>query len=263
MNISDLIPFLDRLGVRPKKSLSQNFLIDPNIVHKIVQLANIKPGDRVLEIGPGPGALTAALLETGAYVTAVEKDTVFARELHRLQKNGRLEVIEADFLNWNIARFDHAIGNIPYSITTPILEKICASEIPTFTFMAQKEFAARIMAKPGTKEIGSLSIFIQSHADIAGSFEVSRNCFMPIPKVDSTVMKLNFKGSRDPDDFFALVRRAFQQRRKMMTTSLKGLYDQERIREALTAAKATVQARPEILTLEQWRIIFQNLKTSA
>ncbi len=261
--LSHLLPFLESIGVKPKKSLSQNFLIDPNIVRKTVTLADIQPGDQVIEIGPGPGALTAELLEKGAFVTAIEKDTLFAKELERFQ-NGKLTVIEADILTFDWTLLGKGpwkvIGNLPYSITTPILERICAGSFISFTFMVQKELADRLIAKPGSKQCGSISVFVQSHGEIKGSFLVSRSCFYPSPSVDSTVLSLAFYEKKEPKEFFTLVRRAFQQRRKMITSSLKSLFPQEQIRQALEAAKASLTARPEALSLEQWRMLFQEMQ---
>jgi 16S rRNA (adenine1518-N6/adenine1519-N6)-dimethyltransferase len=261
--LSHLLPFLESIGVRPKKSLSQNFLIDPNIVRKTVLLADIQPGDQVLEIGPGPGALTAELLERGAFVTAIEKDSVFARELERFQ-NGKLTVIEADILTLNWALLGRGpwkvIGNLPYSITTPILERICEGSFISFTFMVQKELAERLIAKPGCKQCGSISVFVQSHGEIKGSFPVSRTCFYPSPTVDSTVLSLTFYQEKDPKEFFTFVRTAFQQRRKMITSSLKKLFPQDKIRSALELAKASITARPETLSLEQWRALFKEMQ---
>lgn len=260
--LSNLLPFLESLGVHPKKSLSQNFLIDSNIVRKIVDLADIQPGDQVLEIGPGPGALTAKLLEKGAFVTAIEKDSIYARELERLQ-NGKLTVIEADVLtlDWSFLQKGSwkALGNLPYSITTPILEIMCEQSFTSFTFMAQKELADRLKAPPGSKECGSISVFVQSHGRISGSFPVSRTCFYPSPSVDSTVLSIQFYPEKEPPALFTLVRAAFQQRRKMITTSLKKLFPQEKIKEALSFAGASVFARPEALTLEEWRSLFRFL----
>ncbi len=265
--LSQLLPFLESIGVRPKKSLSQNFLIDPNIVRKTLELADIQPGDRVLEIGPGPGALTAALLAEGASVTAIEKDSVFAKELERLQ-NGKLTVIEADILSFDWTLLEKGpwkvIGNLPYSITTPILERICEGSFVSFTFMVQKELADRLIAKPGSKQCGSISVFVQSHGEIKGFFPVSRTCFYPSPSVDSTVLSLNFYSEKDPKEFFTLVRTAFQQRRKMITSSLKKLTSQEHIKKALELAKASITARPETLSLQQWRALFKEIqKTKA
>lgn len=263
--LSDLLLFLESLGVHPKKSLSQNFLIDSNIVRKTLDLADIQPGDQVLEIGPGPGALTAKLLERGAYVTAVEKDTLFAKELERLQ-NGKLTVIEADVLalDWNFLDKGpwKVLGNLPYSITTPILEAVCKGSFVSFTFMVQKELADRLKAPPGSKECGSISVFLQSHGQITGSFPVSRSCFYPSPSVDSTVLSIAFYPEKEPDALFGLVRTAFQQRRKMITSSLKKLFPQEKIKEALSFAGASTFARPEALTLKEWRSLFKHLHDS-
>lgn len=261
--LSQLLPFLESLGVHPKKSLSQNFLIDSNIVRKTVNLANVQPGDFVVEIGPGPGALTSELLARGAKVVAIEKDAVFARELLRLQ-NGNLEVIEADILKFDWSSLGKGpwkvLGNLPYHITTPILEKICQENVFSFTFMAQKELAERLMAKSGSKLCGSLSIFVQAHANIQGSFTVSKNCFYPAPSVDSTVVSLAFHSQKESDQFFALVRRAFQQRRKMISSSLRNLFPVENIQNALAFAQAEISARPEALSLEQWKLFFKAIE---
>ncbi|MDP1608787.1 MAG: 16S rRNA (adenine(1518)-N(6)/adenine(1519)-N(6))-dimethyltransferase RsmA [Chlamydiales bacterium] len=262
--LSQLLPFLESLGVRPKKTLSQNFLIDPNIVRKIVELSHIEPGDYVLEIGSGPGALTEELLKRGAYVTAIEKDTSFARELDRFQ-NGNLTVIEEDILAFDWTMLEDRpwkiIGNLPYHITTPIIETVCQNKAVSFTFMLQKELAERIIAPPGSKECGCISVFVHSHALVSGSFHVSNTCFYPKPNVDSTVLSLQFHKEKDPESLFTFVRTAFQQRRKMITSSLRRLFPQERIKEALLFAKAPITARPETLTLGQWRTLFQILST--
>lgn len=265
--LSKLLSFLESIGAEPKKSLSQNFLIDSNIVRKIVDLADIQPKDRVIEIGPGPGALTSELLERGAEVIAIEKDAVFAAELSRLQ-NGHLQVIEADILefDWKCLGAGpwKVVGNLPYHITTPILEKICQEEAVSFTFMVQKELAERLMAKEGSKQCGSISIFVQAHAEIQGHFHVAKTCFYPAPSVDSTVVSLAFHGQRDPEAFFTIVRRAFQQRRKMLTSSLRSLFSVQQIQEALERAQVKAGARPETLSLEQWRLFFKAIeKTTA
>jgi len=265
-SISHLLPFLESIGARLKKSLSQNFLIDANIVRKIATLADIQPGDKVIEIGPGPGALTFELLERGAFVTAIEKDSVFASALHRLQ-NGRLQVIEADFLqfDWNLLGDGpwKVLGNLPYNITTPILEKVFGEPVLSFTFMVQKELADRLLAKPGSRECSSISVFVQSHADCQGSFNVSRSCFYPAPNVDSTVLSLFFHGKQESAEFFQIVRSSFQQRRKMLTSSLKALFSKGQIQQALEYAKAPLGARPEALSLAQWKLFFTNISKKA
>ena len=254
-HLSDLLIFLEGLGVHPKKSLSQNFLIDANIVRKIVALANIQEGDLVLEIGPGPGALTTELLKRGAFVTAIEKDSTFAKELHRLQ-NDRLTVIEEDILqfNWNHLPSGSwkVIGNLPYSITTPILELVCSQNATSFTFMVQKELAERLLAPLGSRECGSISVFVQSHGQIKGSFHVPKSCFYPSPQVDSSVLCLEFHSKKEPSEFFSLVRAAFQQRRKMIASSLKKFLSKEQIE----LAGIPTAARPETLSLTDWQKLF-------
>lgn len=254
MNLSELIPFLESIDAKPKKRLSQNFLIDPNILRKIVQTAEIKPGDAVLEIGPGPGALTAALLERGASVYAVEMDSIFARELHRLQ-NGKLIIINADILTFpfeTLPREFKIAANLPYHITTPILEKVFCSSFSSFTAMVQKEVACRMMAVPKTKEFGPLSLFVQFYAKKQASFNVAPTCFYPRPKIDSTVIRLDRRPlpNIDPEYFFSLSKKAFQKRRKMLSSTLP--YPKERIRTVLSKMDVRKDARPEDLSLEQW-----------
>lgn len=260
MILSELIPFLERIGARPRKSLSQNFLVDPNVVKKIVAEAGIKPGDRVLEIGPGPGALTKELLAQGATVFAVEKDPIFARELSRLE--GPLHVFPADILEFPFERLQEygplkGVANLPYHITAPILEKICenASLFSSFTVMIQKEVAERLAAKPSTKEFGSLTLFVQFFAKIGKPFLVSPGCFYPRPSVDSAVLKLDLHTTLPPVDpaaLFSVIRRAFQQRRKMLRSSLQSLYPPAKTEAALQKIGASLEARPETLSLEQW-----------
>lgn len=259
MILSELIPFLKRIDARPKKSLSQNFLVDPNIVRKIVQKAEIQPGDRVLEIGPGPGALTEALLAAGATVAAVEKDTLFAKELSRLQTpDQRLTVFEGDILEFDWLRLPPSkiVANLPYHITAPILEKIFlhADRFSCLTIMVQKEVAVRMAAKEGCKDFGSLSLFVQFYSEIAGSFNVPANCFYPAPKIDSSVIRLNFRPtpSVPKEPFFKLIRQAFQQRRKMISTSLGPLFSSSEVKQALAAIGSLPDARPEALSLSQW-----------
>lgn len=260
MNLNELIPFLKQLETRPKKHLSQNFLIDQNIVRKIVQAAEVRPGDAVLEIGPGPGALTAALLQAGARVFAVEKDPLFAKELSRLQTSDqRLSVFEADILEFPLQDLPSplkVVANLPYHITAPILEKIFdySTLFSSLTIMVQKEVADRMAAKAGSKDFSSLSLFVQFYAQIHSSFKVAANCFYPRPKVDSTVIRLDFQPLPpvEPIPFFSLVRQSFQQRRKMISTSLQTLFSCDQIKQSLIAIEANPDARPETLTLGKW-----------
>lgn len=262
MNLSDLFSFLNRIEARPKKGLSQNFLVDSNIVRKIVQTAGIEPGDSVLEIGSGPGALTSALLEGGANVFAIEKDPLFAKELSRFQTDDRrLSVVEADFLEFDLRerKFPNSlkvVANLPYHITAPILEKIFdhSSLFSSLTLMVQKEVADRMRAEAGTKDFGCLSLFTQFYTLPVSSFKVPPSCFYPQPKIDSTVIRLDFRSSPSvpPLPFFSLVRKAFQQRRKMISTSLGSLCSTERIKNTLISIGSRPDARPENLSLPKW-----------
>jgi 16S rRNA (adenine1518-N6/adenine1519-N6)-dimethyltransferase len=252
-HLSELFAFLHQIDAAPRKSLSQNFLIDDNILRKIVKSAAITKEDRVLEIGPGPGALTQHLLQSEATVIAIEKDRKFARALPRLQVDNRLQIHESDFLNFPITEHLQAlapmkvVANLPYHIATPVIERLCdhSSFFSSAWIMVQKELADRMVAQPGTKAMSSFTIFLQTYCKPRIALKVSRHCFFPAPKVDSCVIQLDFHppALKDPKPFLALVRRAFQQRRKMLRSTLS-------IRQEPFASK-----RPEALSYEDWLII--------
>ncbi len=264
MILSELIPFLKNIHASPKRSLSQNFLIDPNIVKKIIHLAAIEPGDRVLEIGSGPGALTAALLDAGAIVYAIEKDTAFANALPRLQtSDDRLKVFHADALTFPLSEIPgkKVVANLPYHITTPLLTRLFSHDFSSLTLMVQKEFAVRLLAKPHSKDFSSLTLFCQFYASLKNSFSVSSRCFYPKPKVDSSVIRLDMHKPplNQPEPFFKLVRAAFQQRRKMVSSSLQKFYAYQQIKESLLSLHLRADARPEMLSLEEWIQLFNKL----
>ncbi len=264
MILSELLAFLTAQGRRPNRKLSQNFLIDKNIVAKIIKTAGIFPGDQVLEIGPGPGSLTLGLLEAGASVTAVEMDPVFARELPRFQTSDkRLQSIHADFLKFDLSSLRapiKVVANLPYHITTPILE-ILIEASPLFesmTVMVQSELADRMTAQAGSKAMSSLTLFLQFYTHWKTSFKVSSESFYPKPSVDSKVIQFIFQKPplSDPKPFFLLVRKAFQQRRKMIRVSLSEVFTESLLLEALEAAQAKPTARPEELSLPQWLLFY-------
>lgn len=246
---SQLFLFLNKIEARPNKRLSQNFLIDGNIVRKIVDAAEIQAGDAVLEIGPGPGALTQELLRRGARCFAVEKDALFARELTRL---GNLTVYEEDFMTFPLRdRLQgplKLVANLPYHLTSPILGKICeASDLFTSaTVMVQKEVAARMVGV----EKGPLSLFLSVYSNPSFAIKfISRNCFTPVPNVDSSVVHLEFKKPllANPQPFLNWARKAFQQRRKMLRSTL-GIQ-----------VEPFATARPEELSLEEWLSLWNRL----
>jgi 16S rRNA (adenine1518-N6/adenine1519-N6)-dimethyltransferase len=273
---SELRDFLHSLGISPKKVLSQNFLIDGNIVRKILKCASVEPGDLVLEIGPGPGALTETLLEDGATVIAVERDDVLAAALNRFQTDPhKLHVFAEDILEFPIeetlkshlspGQKAKVIANLPYHLTTAIIEKLITLHeiISSLTLMVQDEVARRFTAKPSTKDYGSLTIFLEFYSKIRYAFTVGHPCFYPAPKVDSAVVFFELTPPRqisDVEAFFKLTRAAFEHRRKMLRGSLKELYSSEAITETLEEIHCSPLARPEELSIDQFIALFEKLQ---
>lgn len=274
---SELREFLDSLQIHPKKGLSQNFLIDGNIIRKIAAAAEAAPGDVVLEVGPGPGSLTECLLDTGATVIAVEKDTILAKALERFKSPERhLEVFCDDILEFPLeealtpflkdGRKAKAIANLPYNITTPILVQLVTKEkyFSSLVLMVQDEVARRFVAEPGTNDYSSLTVFLNFFSKPRYAFQVSKHCFYPVPSVQSAVVVLDLKKPprvSNQDKFFEMTRTAFQQRRKMLRASLKDLYTSTGVTEALEKVGLNPQARPEELSLDNFLALFETLQT--
>jgi len=269
---TDLHAFLREQGRGARKGLSQNFLIDGNIIQKIVNTADVSDKDFVIEIGPGPGALTQALLDRGAQVLAIEMDPLFAQALNRLQPcDGRLEVVQEDILKFPLVellrkrrgRKCKVVANLPYHITTPILTLLLPLShlIESLTIMVQKEFAERMAAKKGTPEYSSFTVFLQFYATLDKSFIVSPNCFYPRPQVQSSVVhcKLHPPLLEKEEEFFHLTRTAFGQRRKMLRTSLKDLHGSEKVEQALLKIGHPATQRPEELTVDEFISLYNTL----
>lgn len=222
--------------LRPRKSLGQNFLLDPNITDRIARAAGELAETTVIEIGAGPGSLTRALLARGAlHVIAIERDPRCVEALAELTAAypGRLRVIEADALKTDISALASApravVANLPYNIATPLLIDWLksATEFTGFTLMFQKEVAARICADAGGRDYGRLSIAVQWRCEARALFDVPPGAFIPPPKVTSTLISLTpRKQPLAPADWGALERvtmAAFGQRRKMLRASLRRL----------------------------------------
>lgn len=264
---SELSRLTHELGVRAKKGLSQNFLIDGNILEKMILAADIQPGDEVLEIGPGPGALTEALLKRGARVIAIEKDLVFARALRRLAPEDRLTIIEGDALKMPLPfPGSKVVANLPYQITTPILERLLPypDQFSTLTLMVQKEVGQRLTASPGTADYSSLSLFASYYSDPTYCFSIKPRSFFPAPRVTSCVVHFALKSRAiEPTTFFSITRRAFGQKRKMLRGSLRPLFDPSAIESALIEIGLIPTARPQDLTLDQFAALTQKLYAGA
>lgn len=272
---TELRQFLEALGIHPKKGLSQNFLIDGNIIRKIVEVSKVVPGDLVLEIGPGPGSLSEALLEAGATLIAVEKDPILAKALERLKTPERaLHIFCEDILKFPIEDVlgSHlkengkakVIANLPYNITTPILAHLVKlrNRVDTLTLMVQEEVARRFTAAPGNSDYSSFTVFLNFYSKPRYAFQVSKHCFYPAPNVQSAVVILELKEPpkiANEDQFFLMTRTAFSQRRKMLRTSLRSLYLTDQVSEALQAIGIDPQARPEQLSLVEFIQLYEKL----
>jgi 16S rRNA (adenine1518-N6/adenine1519-N6)-dimethyltransferase len=236
--IADLPPLRDSLeahGLLARKSFGQHFLLDLNITRKIARLAAPLDGP-VIEVGPGPGGLTRALLETGASVTAVEKDPRFLPLLAELSaaSDGKLQVVEADALRVDEGVLAggqpfHVVSNLPYNVGTPLLIKWLSMAAPpvSMTLMFQKEVAERIVAAVGDDAYGRLAVISQAVADARIVMDLPARAFTPPPKVASAVVRLDPRADRPSSAELKALERvtaaAFGQRRKMLRSSLKAL----------------------------------------
>ncbi len=255
---AEVAELLDRYGLAPKKSKGQNFVADPNTVRRIAKLARVGEGDRVVEIGPGIGSLTLALLETGATVTAVEVDTGMLKPLAEVAPGAR--VVEADAMtaDWSavLEETPHVlVANLPYNIATPLIADLL-DDVPLITrmlVMVQLEVGERLAADPGSKIYGIPSVKVAHWATASVVGKVPPSVFIPQPRVDSALVEIIRRPdgpatTADPDRLFGLVRTGFGQRRKMLRKSLAGVLNPE----AFEVAGIAPESRPEQLSVHEW-----------
>lgn len=261
---------LKQLDHRPRKNLGQNFLIDANIVEKSLILAEVRAGDRIVEIGPGLGTLTKSLLQKGSAVWAIEYDPKLAEYLRTDLLPAfpeTLHLMDGDALDHPRAGIPaesvdnggfKVVANLPYAISTPWLDAMLQFPLSQrMVLMLQLEAADRFAAKPGGKQFGAISIFLQSAYDIDPGHKVPAACFHPRPDVESYLLNIRLK----PDPFLfdpatkTLIRECFQQRRKQIGALLKKkLPDSgERWIESLAAEKLDYRARPEQIPVTAWQ----------
>lgn len=236
---SELMSVLNKYNFSFSKSLGQNFLIDQNILNKIVSGSGINKNTNVLEVGPGAGTLTRELCLTAKKVTAVEIDKALIPILNDVMSDfDNFNLINSDILELNINEMIKnefgnegftVVANLPYYITTPIIMNFLESELPvnSMTLMIQKEVAARILAEPGTKDYGALSVAVQFYAEPEIICTASPHCFIPQPKVTSSVINLKLYDKpkydvKNKELFFKIVKSIFSQRRKTLVNSLSG-----------------------------------------
>ena len=252
-------------GLQPSRALGQNFLADPNTARRIVRHAGIEPGDHVVEVGPGLGSLTLALLEAGASVTAVELDRHLVPALAaNLPADAPVEIVVADALtvDWDVLLAPRTrvamVANLPYNVATPVVIRALetATRIDRALVMVQREVGERLAAGPGSKAYGAVSVKVAyfAHAAVVGI--VPPTVFIPQPKVDSALVKLVRHATppvavADPDRMFALVRAGFATRRKMLRQSLRPVLGASTV-AILDAAAIVPTQRAETLVLDDW-----------
>ena len=257
MNKAQLVAALAEIGMRPGRGLGQNFLLDGNLLDAIVRRGAPRPGEFVLEVGPGFGALTSKLLAAGAVVTAVEFDHRIAEYLRKHLKHERFTLVEDDACRVDLFKLlppdapYRAIANLPYSISSVFLARLL--ELPrlpeAMTFMLQREMAERLAASPGSKEYGALSVRAQQAFAVKVDRIVPPEVFFPPPEVESAVAVF---ARRDPaPDALArkhlagVVKTAFAQRRKQLGKVLGANYGQEKVRAAFASLELPLEIRPD------------------
>lgn len=284
-NPKNTVEILQKYDFIIKKKYGQNFLIDTNILDKIIEAADITKEDFVLEIGPGIGTLTQYLCERAGKVVAVEVDKNLIPILEETLMNyDNVEVINSDILKVDLDQLIRekgqnkrvkVVANLPYYITTPIIMQLFESKIAidNITVMVQKEVAERIKSGPGTKDYGSISVAVQYYANPKIVANVLPNCFIPKPKIASSVLGLTpYREAavhvEDEKLFFQIVRSAFNQRRKTLTNGLYngGMVDlsKDEISEAISLIGKAKNIRGEALTLEEFaklsNVIYEKLE---
>ena len=255
-----------RFDIKMSKKLGQNFLIKRGIVDEIVKAADLQEGEPVLEIGPGIGTLTQGLAQSGANVTAIELDTRLLEVLDTtLAQYSNVTIVHGDVLKLDVPSIMNnepfkVVANLPYYITTPIIMSLLESRLPIerLVVMVQKEVALRMVAKPGTKDYGALSVAVQYYTEPDIVLDVPPKSFLPAPAVTSSVIRcvLRDKPPVDVIDeklFFRVVKAGFAQRRKTFANTMKttGL-SKDRIEELLAKANIDGQRRGETFTLQEF-----------
>ncbi|MGI9359620.1 MAG: 16S rRNA (adenine(1518)-N(6)/adenine(1519)-N(6))-dimethyltransferase RsmA [Paracoccaceae bacterium] len=272
-NLPPLKDIISKYEIRAKKSLGQNFLLDLNLTSKIARYAgNLKQSD-VLEIGPGPGGLTRSLLNEGArQVVSIEKDNRCIAALEEIQSlfPGRLRLLQGDALSMNVTQYltdpIKIIANLPYNIGTELLVRwLNSKNWPSFwqsmTLMFQKEVANRIVARPGSKAYGRLSVMSQWRCNTKIAFNIPATAFTPPPKVESAVV--HFEALNEPkfpaevDKLEFVVSKAFNQRRKMLRGALKGHFIN--VEEGLFSIGVLPTKRAENITVQEYCAMSQIL----
>jgi len=263
---------LDSIGFKFSKSMGQNFLKDPNIPEKIVRLSNIDSSFGVIEIGPGVGALTVPLSESAGKVVAIELDDKLIPILSDIFTDcENVEFVAGDVLKLDVAElvrekltdFRYCVcANLPYNITSPVITRLIEFDLfEQITVMVQREVARRICADPGSSDYSAFSVFVNYHTEPVTLFDVPPECFVPRPKVYSSVVLMKPRAEKllpkeDEDRFFKVVRAAFGQRRKTLVNALHATFgskiSKEDITDIITSCGFDPRVRGETLGIEEF-----------
>ncbi len=269
--------FLKTNRTRPKKQLGQHFLINPDVLSVIVESGEVTDTDVVIEIGAGLGCLTAALAERAKSVIAIEVDPLLYAELEtQFSSTGAdVQIVHADVLELELSSLfppnacPKVIANLPYGITTPILSKLLehTDQLSSCVLMMQREVAERIVATPGGKDYGALTIGVSYYADPTLIGILSPQNFFPAPQVDSALLKLTMRDKpkvvvNDEEYFFRVVREAFRGRRKMLKNSLRRFASAEKLNEAFTELNIAPQRRAETLDIAEFAALANLFQTN-
>jgi 16S rRNA (adenine1518-N6/adenine1519-N6)-dimethyltransferase len=265
-----------KLDLKPTKKLGQNFVTDQNTVEKIVRTSKVSKDSIVLEVGPGLGSLTLALLATGAKVFAVEIDQRLAELLPITAKSkgfsgNQLEVIHKDALeitNSDVKNPNILVANLPYNVSVPVIIHILETfpSIENYLVMVQSEVADRLAASPGSRTYGSPSVKLQWYGEVSKAGSISRSVFWPVPNVDSDLVQITRKKDVDQSirkELFAVVDAAFSQRRKMLRSALSSMCaGSEKASEVLESAQIDPQLRGEALNVDDYVRLTYAMKKS-
>ncbi len=252
---------LREAGLRPRKAWGQNFLVHSSSAEKIVRFAQIIPGDRVLEIGPGLGAMTEALTNEGANVIAIERDPKLVEILNaRWRSAPQITLVSRDALEVNFNEYSpplRVVSNLPYHVSTPILERLSEHRrlFQDLTLLLQEEVIDRMTAKPNSRDYGRLSVGIQTLFDVERGPRIPRGSFYPVPDVESRLIKLTplkkpLVGEENISAFLDFVGKLFSQRRKTLRRILKNL-------DSESSTDIDLSRRPESLSIQELDQLFQ------
>lgn len=254
------VDLLDRHGLAPRRSLGQNFVVDPNTIRRIVRLAGVGEGSPVIEVGPGLGALTLGLSDVGADVVAIETDAALLPALAEVLAGRDVRVVHADALRLDWAEITGGrdgwmlVANLPYNVATPLVLDVLAGapSVESLLVMLQREPAERLAAGPGSKAYGAPSVKLSYWATARVVGRVPPDVFVPRPRVESALVAIERRDrpavGAPVDEVFGLIEAGFGQRRKMLRRALRGIVDPD----AFTAASVAPEARAEELRIEDW-----------